>query len=98
MMLIDSHHSLSLQKDLSSNHRLHQKEKDTRKYLFSFSFSFSFFFWCRLCFFFFFFFFSFLSLGHDFNLVHNSKQRQRIKKTKETKSKRIVNMILESKV
>jgi hypothetical protein len=24
-------------------------------------------------------------LGHDFNLVHNSKQRQRIKKTKETK-------------
>jgi hypothetical protein len=29
MMLIDSHHSLSLQNDLSSNHRLHQKEKDT---------------------------------------------------------------------
>jgi hypothetical protein len=29
MMLVDSHHSLSLQKDSPSNHRLHQKEKKT---------------------------------------------------------------------
>jgi hypothetical protein len=40
MMLVDSHHSLSLQKDSPSNHRLHQKENDTRKYLLLFSFFF----------------------------------------------------------
>jgi hypothetical protein len=36
MMLVYSHHSLSLQKDSPSNHRLHQKEKDNRNTFFFF--------------------------------------------------------------
>jgi hypothetical protein len=42
MMLVESHHSLSFQKDSSSNDSLHQKEKDTRKYHLFFSFFLSF--------------------------------------------------------
>jgi hypothetical protein len=76
MMLVDSHHSFSLQNDLSSNHRLHQKEKDTRKYILFFFFldvslSLSLFF--------------FLNLVYDFNLMHDTKQRQGIKNTNETR-------------